>query len=147
YRCAPFFVALAAVSLSWLALQRAVRFPDSGARPAFLGKWIDEKGPPGNHLRLQLVPRSVPGAPPGVELLEGKGSICGLFGEKDGALIWVYESLDPLRLNVIIGNRAMVAPIRMSDADHMLIRLVPVADVKEWSGRNDFEGPGAVVLT
>jgi hypothetical protein len=41
----------------------------------------------------------------------------------------------------------MVAPIRMIDKDHMVIRLVPLDHVKEWSGENVLEGPGTVVLT
>ena len=143
-RNALFVVALVgALALYWFTTGKPTRSPD--VRPWFLGTWTDENGPPGNYLRLQLVPRS--SGLPGLQLLEGKGKVQGLFGEANTAIIWNYESYEPLRLNVVIGTRTMVAPVRVLGADRMLIRWVPTADVDGWSGAKALDGPGAGVLT
>ena len=140
------FAALVAVlALFWFTFGKVKHAPDESAGTSFLGTWKDEKGPPGSYLSLQLVPR--PSTLPGIEFLEGQGHVRGLFGEANSAIIWNYENHDQLRLNVIIGKKSMVAPVRMLGPDRMLMRWVPTADVNEWSSDKALEGPGAVILT
>lgn len=123
------------------------RLGPSDPGTAFLGTWTDESGPSGNFLRLELVRSPASGAVPGIEAFDGKGHVRGLFGQADSGVIWNYESFTPLRLNIVIGAKGMVAPVRMEGPDRMVIRLVPTSDQDGWSGPNALEGPGTLVLT
>jgi hypothetical protein len=147
YRTAIVAGSMVVLGLLWFLLQQSGQPPAGSGEPAFQGTWTDTKGPPGNRLRLEQVARPIPIKLLDVEALEGKGLIRGLSGEGESPLTWNYESFQPLRLNVIIGKRAMVMPIRMLDVDHMFIRLVPAADVAEWSGEKARAGSEEVLLT
>jgi hypothetical protein len=78
--------------------------------------------------------------------LEGHGRINGLLGENDAPIIWNYESHAPLRLNVIIGKRTLVVPVRLVDQQHLLLRFVPTAAVGVWTNQV-WDGPDVVRLT
>jgi hypothetical protein len=141
-------VAIAAlVGVYWFASDNGKPHPDHRELTAFLGTWTDEKGPPDNYARFNLVTRPLPNALPGVQVSEGQGRLHGLFGENNQPITWNYESHQPLRLNVSIGKRTFVAPVRLLDADHMLLRVVPTTDVDVWSADEVLDGPGVIHLT
>jgi hypothetical protein len=138
-------VLIAACALYWFGGQNDPRSPDHAALTVFMGTWTDENGPPGNYVRFSLVPH--PSGTALIQLNEGKGQINGLLGEKEAPITWGYESFTPLRLNFIVGNRALVVPVRLLDRQHLELRFVPTADYAVWSSNTVWDSPEVVRLT
>jgi hypothetical protein len=110
---------------------------------AFFGTWTDEQGEPGNSIRFWEDFHDLPGMPSFIQVGEGHVTFIKQFGADRAQATWNYENWRPLRLNIIVADKARIVPVRMLDQDHMLLRFL---DPKDLSSRDDFDSPETLRL-
>jgi hypothetical protein len=88
---------------------------------AFLGRWTEEKGEPGNYIQFGLVTVSEPGA--WIELQEGRATFHKQLGEERTTVVWNFGNTRPLVVNVTVDGKCHFAAVHMTGDNHMLIRF------------------------
>ena len=114
-------------------------------RMPFLGTWTDETGEEGNFITFGVVRRPAPGPIPGLELWEGRVTCHNFLDGNEGEGVWGYENLQPLRLNISVGDRGRVAAVKLVDRDHLRIRFIEDLPFEKW--HDALRSPEARVLT
>jgi hypothetical protein len=91
-------------------------------REAIIGKWEPAEGRGESRVVIQVVEAS-PNSPGAIRTLLGRYEFTEAFGRKSAAGSWNYESLYPLRLNVIIAGKTHFLAVKFLSHDRVQMLL------------------------